>query len=111
VKDQFQVWSYEFPGKIGVHPAVVISPPDQAARSRLLNVLFCTSQRQSRKPYPYEVMLDTEDGLSWETFCDCSLVWMAPSDRLFDYRGLVTMHRRNAIRDMVRDWFWLTKRD
>jgi len=41
----------------------------------VVNVLFCTSQRQSRQPYPYEVMLNGSDGLNWETFCDCSLMY------------------------------------
>ena len=42
-----------------------------------VNVLYCTSQRQSRKPDLFEVVLDVEDGFNWETFCDCSAMWLA----------------------------------
>jgi len=49
MKDQFDVWRFRFPDK-GEHPVVIISHPDRCARSALVNVLFCTSQRQSRQP-------------------------------------------------------------
>jgi mRNA-degrading endonuclease toxin of MazEF toxin-antitoxin module len=57
VKDQFDVWRFNFQDKGGEHPVVLISHPDICARSAVVNVLFCTSQRQSRRPYPHEVML------------------------------------------------------
>ena len=71
MKAQFDVWRCNFPAKGGEHPAILISHPDICARSAVVNVLYCTTQRQSRRPYPNEVMLDTEDGMDWETFCDC----------------------------------------
>jgi hypothetical protein len=49
MKDQFEVWRFNFPMK-GEHPVVLISHPDDCARAEVINVLFCTSQRQSRKP-------------------------------------------------------------
>ena len=67
MKDQFDVWRFEFPEK-GEHPVVLISHPDRCARGALINVLFCTSQRQSRAPHPYEVLLNGTDGMDWETF-------------------------------------------
>ena len=66
MKGQFDVWRCNFPEKGGEHPAVLISHPDICARSAVVNVLFCTSQRQSRRPYPNEVTLDTADGMDWE---------------------------------------------
>ena len=74
MKDQFDVWRFRFPDK-GEHPVVIISHPDRCARAALVNVLFCTSQRQSRPPYPYEVLLNGADGMDWETFCDCSILY------------------------------------
>ena len=71
MKTQFDIWEFSFPDR-GVHSVVLISHPDLCARAKHVNVLYCTSQRQSRKPYPFEVMLDVEDGFNWETFCDCS---------------------------------------
>jgi hypothetical protein len=90
---------------------VLISPPDRCARARHLNVLFCTSQRQGRPPYPYEVMLNGADGMDWETLCDCSIIWAVDSALLFGKRGQVTLERRNAIRDKVRDILRLSARD
>jgi hypothetical protein len=110
MKAQFEIWEYDFPLK-GLHPVVLISPPDRCARAKQVNILFCTSQRQSRQRYPMEVMLDTEDGLSWETFCDCSILYAVDSSSLKTKRGTVTHTRRVAIRDKIRDLFRLGVRD
>ena len=109
MKDQFEIWRYDFPGR-GEHSVVLISHPDFCARS-VVNVLFCTSQRQSRPPKPFEVMLDTADGLDWETFCDCSIMWSIPEAALFGKRGRVTLERRRAIRALLRDTFLLMASD
>ena len=111
MKDQFDVWRYSFPDKGGEHPVVLISHPDICARSAVVNVLFCTSQRQSRRPRPNEVMLDTEDGMDWETFCDCSCLYAVKSAGLFGQRGRVTLDRRRAIRQKIRDLFLLMETD
>ena len=90
---------------------VVVSHPDRSAKAAVVNVLFCTSQRQSRKPYPYEVMLNGADGMDWETFCDCSIMYTVKSDLLFNRRGHVTLERRRAIRAKLRDLFRLAATD
>lgn len=110
VKAQFDVWRYNFPEK-GEHPVVIISHPDLAARAQAINVLYCTSQRQNRSAKPHEVMLNGSDGMDWETFCDCSIMYSVPSAGLFDKRGQVSHERRNAIRDMLRDLYRLADRD
>jgi mRNA-degrading endonuclease toxin of MazEF toxin-antitoxin module len=110
MKDQFEVWDYNFPVK-GVHPVVLISHPDRCANARIVNVLFCTSQRQGRQPYDNEVMLDTSDGLNWESFCDCSVMYTVQASDLANRRGAVSSVRRNTIRDKVRDMFLLAERD
>ena len=110
MKDQFEVWDFNFPVK-GAHPVVLISHPDRCAHAKTLNVLFCTSQRQSRQPYESEIMLDSADGLNWETFCDCSVMYLVESAALTNRRGVVTHQRRNAIRDKIRDLFLLAERD
>ena len=110
MKDLFDVWEFDFPIKRN-HPVIVISPPDRAAKAKTINVLFCTSQRQSRKPYPFEVMLDSADGMDWETFCNCAVLYLVPSKDLFGKRGLVSLERRRAIRGMVRDMFLLAATD
>ncbi len=111
VKDQFQIWTYDFLEKGGNHPCVLISHPDICARAQFVNVLYCTSQRQNRPPKHREIVLDVGDGLEWESFCDCGQLFVAESAKLFDQRGLVTLERRNASRDKIRDIFRLAARD
>jgi len=108
MKRQFDVWRFDFPDK-GEHPVVLVSHPDFCARA-VVNVLFCTSQRQSRPPKPFEVLLNGADGMDWETFCDCSIVYAVPSG-LFGKRGKVTLERRRAIRAMLRDMLRLSAMD
>jgi mRNA-degrading endonuclease toxin of MazEF toxin-antitoxin module len=110
MKAQFDIWDFNFPAK-GLHPVVLISHPDICARAKHVNVLFCTSQRQSRKPYPYEVVLNTADGLSWETLSDCSIMYVVESSLLLNKRGHVTLERRIAIRTKLRDFFRLFATD
>jgi mRNA-degrading endonuclease toxin of MazEF toxin-antitoxin module len=110
MKTQFEIWDCDFPEK-GLHPAVLISHPDRCARAQVLNVLFCTSLRQSRQPYPFEVALDVEDGLSWESLCDCSILWSVKTAMLVAKRGHVTLERRRAIREKVRDLLRLSATD
>ena len=110
MKDQFEVWRFDFPER-GEHPVVLISHPDICARSKVVNVLYCTSQRQGRKPYPHEVLLNGADGLDWETFCDCSTLYAVESRLLFGKRGRVSLERRRAIRATLRDMFLLSATD
>jgi hypothetical protein len=60
-----------------------------------------------REAHPFEVMLDSSDGMDWESFCDCSIMWVVDSALLTRHRGRVTIERRRAIRGMVRDLFLL----
>ena len=109
MKAPFEVWRFNFPGK-GEHPVVLISHTDFCAQS-IVNVLYCTSQRQSRSPKPYEVMLNGADGMDLETFCDCSILWSVPAAGLFGKRGRVCLERRRAIRTKLRDVFRLAATD
>jgi hypothetical protein len=109
VKDQFDVWRFNFPTK-GEHPVVIVSHSDFCSQS-IVNVLYCTSQRQSRQPKPYEVLLDHADGMDWETFVDCSIMWSVPSSGLFGKRGRVSLERRRLIRSKIRDIFRLAATD
>ena len=108
---QFDIWEYNFPEKGAMHPCVLISHPDRCSKAKYLNVLFCTSQRQSRQPHPFEVVLDSGDGLDGETFCDCSIMWVVQSRQLVKKRGRVTLDRRRAIRAVLRNIFLLLATD
>ena len=109
MKNQFEIWRYNWPER-GEHPAVIISHPDFCARS-VVNVLYCTSQRQNRPPKPFEIMLNGADGCDWESFCDCSIMWSVPGAALFGKRGRVTLERRKAIRALLRDMFLIQATD
>jgi hypothetical protein len=58
-----------------------------------------------RKPYPHQVLLNGADGMDWETFCDCSIMYAVRSDLLFNKRGRVSLERRLAIRATSRTCF------
>ncbi len=90
---------------------MLIGHPDIVARAAVVNVLFCTRQRQSRPPKLIEVGLNGADGLDWETFCDCSCLYAVPSAGLFGKRGRVTYERRQAIRRKVQDLFQVEATD
>jgi mRNA-degrading endonuclease toxin of MazEF toxin-antitoxin module len=109
LKKQFDVWRFNFPGR-GEHPVVIISHDDFCAGA-VVNVLYCTSQRQSRAPKPYEVSLNGADGMDWETFCDCSTFFSVPAAALFNKRGRVSLERRRALRSKIRDVFRLAAMD
>lgn len=110
MKDPFDIWRFNFPDR-GEHSVVLISHPDVCARSAYVNALYCTSQRQSRAPHPYEVLLNGEDGFDWETFCDCKTIFLLESAKLFGKRGRVSVERRRQIRAKVRDIFRLMATD
>jgi len=111
MKDQFEVWRFVFDDKGGEHPVVLISHPDICARAKVVNVLFCTSQRRNRRAHPHEVLLNGTDGMDWETFCDCSTLYAVKSPLLFGKRGRVTLERRRAIRAKIRELFLLNATD
>ncbi len=110
MKDQFDIWEYNFPQQ-GLHSVVLISHPDFCSRSQRVNVLYCTSQRQSRPAKYFEVMLDRADGFDWETFCDCSVLWLAEAAKLIRKRGHVVLERRRQIRSKLQELFRLQATD
>jgi len=109
MKSQFDVWRFDFP-KRGEHPVIIISHDDFCAGA-VINVLYCTSQRQSRPAHPYEVLLNGADGMDGETLCDCSTFFPVPAAALFGRRGRVSLERRRAIRSKIRDLFRLSAVD
>ena len=96
---QWDIANFDFPAPVGEHPVVLISHPDRAALSKLVNVLYCTTQRQARPPGPDEVLLNAEDGFDWETFCRCDHIFSVERDRLKRRPGpgKVTLERRRQI--------------
>ena len=91
----WEIWTFD-PG-FGVHPAVIVSAQDRAARKPLVEIILCSTQRASRAPNAGEVLLDSADGLNWETLCKCDLIYSVGRDLLHTPRGLVTAERRREI--------------
>ena len=91
----WEIWTFD-PG-FGVHPAVIVSAQDRAARKPLVEIILCSTQRASRVPNAGEVVLDSADGLNWETLCKCDLIYSVDRDLLHTRRGLVTTERRREI--------------
>jgi mRNA-degrading endonuclease toxin of MazEF toxin-antitoxin module len=97
---QWDIWTCDF-DEAGPHPAVVISHPDRVARAPLVNVLICSSQRAGRPPKANEVLLDTADGLDWETLVKCDLTYLVEKESLHNRRGTVSPVRRRALAQKI----------
>ena len=101
----WEIWTFD-PG-YGDHPAVIVSAQARAERKPLVEILLCSSQRAARAPNAGEVLLDSADGLNWETLCKCDLIYAVERDLLHTPRGLVTTERRrNIVRVMVASHGW-----
>ena len=101
----WEIWTFD-PG-YGDHPAVIVSAQDRAERKPLVEIMLCSSQRAGRPPNGGEVLLDSADGLNWETLCKCDLIYAVERELLHTRRGLVTTERRrNIIRVMVASHGW-----
>jgi len=96
----WDIYSWEFQG-FEAHPAVVLGTETRLANKPKVNVLFCSSKRATRTAEPLEVVLDTADGLDWETLCKCDLIFAAPKEQLSRKRGSVTHERRRQIAERV----------
>ena len=57
------------------------------------------------------MLLNGTDGMDWETFCDCSILYTIPSTKLFGRLGRVSRERRRQIRTKVRDLLRLNATD
>ena len=101
----WEIWTFD-PG-YGNHPAIIVSAQERVARKPLVEILLCSSQRASRAPTTAEVLLDSADGLNWESICKCDLIYAVERDLLHTRRGLVTPERRRQIiRAIVASHGW-----
>lgn len=81
----------------GIHPVVIVSHPARAVHKEFVEILDCSSQRANRPPRDHEVMLDSSDGLEWETLCKCDCIYAVPRNELTQLRGVVSAERRRQI--------------
>ncbi len=52
---------------------MIISSPARVAHEPYVKVLLCSTQLASRPAQEHEVLLDSADGLEWETLSKCDL--------------------------------------
>lgn len=64
-----------------------------------VNVLLCRTLRGplQRQLKPLEIILDSADGLNWETLCRLDALHFVPKKDLHNQRGIVCKERRRAI--------------
>ena len=96
----WDIYTWEFPG-IGVHPANIISHDERVSLKPEVCVLLCSSQRANRPPKQHEVLLNSADGLDWETLVKCDLIYAARKEQLTAKRGTVAPARRRQIAERV----------
>jgi len=78
------------------HPVVILSIDERAAGRKHVNGLICVSLRG--KPLGLtEVLLDSADGLDWESAVRCDLVHLLERDRFRERRGSVIPDRQIQI--------------
>ena len=100
---------YTFNPGYGNHPAVIISESGRVANKPHVEILLCSSQRANRLAMANEVLLDTADGLSWETLCKCDLILAVDKNDLHTRRGSITPERRKQIvRTIIASHGWNT---
>lgn len=92
----WDIYTWDFPN-VGPHPAVILGTDERVRHKPTVNVLLCSTQRATRKPEPFEVILDASDGLNWETLCKCDLLYAAPAHAITHKRGEVSIARRREI--------------
>ena len=92
----WDIYSFDFP-EAGPHPAVVISSQERSAYKPWVSVLLGSSQRASRPPDATEVLLNSADGLDWETLIKCDLIHAVRKSDLRGKRGTVSPARRRQI--------------
>jgi hypothetical protein len=96
----WETWMYEFPVE-GAHPCVIFSNRARLGHPAFdrVNVFPCRTLRGplQRELKPAEVLLDTADGLDWETVCRVDALHFVMKSGLRDRRGMVFIERRRLI--------------
>ena len=68
---------------------------------------MCSSQRANRPAEANEFILDTADGLDWQTLCKCDVIYAVPREELNVRRGKVSPNRRaQLIRKVIEAHGW-----
>lgn len=103
----FDIYSWQPEGWPEPHPAVIISNPDRVKNKPAVEVIMCSSKKAGRKALPGEIILDTADGLDWESLCKCDLIYAVHKSELKQKRGEVSTARRaQIVRTIIAAHAW-----
>jgi hypothetical protein len=96
----WEIWTHDFFAE-GAHPCVIFSNPGRLAHPDFdrVNVLLCRTLRGplQREARVTEIILDSADGLDWETLCRVDALHFVAKAGLRERRGLVCKERRRLI--------------
>jgi mRNA-degrading endonuclease toxin of MazEF toxin-antitoxin module len=92
------LFPFEEEPKRGPHYMVILSNDERCQNDDLpaVNALFCRTIR-ARALRPNEVMLNSADGLDWETAVECDHVWSLPKADFRTQKGRVCAERQRKI--------------
>jgi mRNA-degrading endonuclease toxin of MazEF toxin-antitoxin module len=94
--NQWDIYMFPFEEE-RLHPVVIISPDERAQNRRFLNGLLVTTIRGDARLNPTEVLLNSADGLEWESACRCDLIHRLEKGLFREKRGVVSYQRRREI--------------
>jgi hypothetical protein len=104
----WEIWTYDFPEE-GAHPCIIFSHNSRVQHPDALrvNVILCRTLRGTlqRSLKPNEVLLDSADGLDWETICRVDALHWVRKGELFQKPGSVCAERRRLISRRIVDSF------
>jgi len=81
------------------HPAVVLSCEEDCLDPEFLrvNVLYGSKRPPAAALEPWQVLLNSADGLDFQTSVDCGVIYLVPKDACSPAIGAVGLERRRAI--------------
>ena len=100
---QFEVWKCRPMGFQTDHWFVIVSGQERCdeARQLLVNALACFSLRGA--PLKSEVRLNSADGFSAATVCQCDFLYPLEKSKLHSSLGAVSWERQQAIKAKVKE--------
>lgn len=106
---QWDVVYFAFPGSVGLHPAVLLSPDAAIANLDIawVNVLIITTVRADYRPGRYDVMLNGADGLDHLSRVRVAPIWQGDKSGLGRRRGSLSSLRQKALAQKIREVYRL----
>lgn len=104
---QFEVWKAKPEGFQNDHWFIIISNTERGQSSRLtrVNGLACFTLRGG--PTLADVVLDSSDGFTVPTVCDCYFIHSLDKSKLHSPLGAVSWERQQQIKTKLKELFRL----